>query len=95
MMSVYQILMFLIGLIEKIIILQIIMSWLISYQILNMRQRFVAQIWFGLSQILEPIYKNIRKFLPNTGSFDLGPIVLLLGLFVFKIILNNNIHIFI
>ena len=95
MTSIYQILMLLIGAVRMLIILHFIMSWLISFQILNLRQRLVGQIWLGLNQILEPIYRPIRRFLPNTGTLDLGPVVALLGLYALEIILNNNIQLFI
>ena len=94
MMSIYQILMLLIGAVRMLIILHF-MSWLISFQILNLRQRLVGQIWLGLNQILEPIYRPIRRFLPDTGTLDLGPVIALLGLYALEIILNNNIQFFI
>lgn len=58
-----------------IMIIHIIMSWLISFQVLNLHQQFVAQIWYGLNRLLEPIYAPIRRFMPNTGPLDLSPLV--------------------
>lgn len=58
-----------------IMIIHIIMSWLISFQVLNLQQQFVAQIWYGLNRLLEPIYTPIRRFLPNTHPLDLAPLV--------------------
>ncbi len=58
-----------------IMIIHIIMSWLISFQVLNLHQQFVAQIWYGLNRLLEPIYTPIRRFLPNTNPLDLAPLV--------------------
>ncbi len=52
-----------------IMIAHIVMSWLINFQVLNLRQPLVAQIWYGLNQMLEPIYRPIRRILPNTGGF--------------------------
>ena len=44
-----------------IMIVHIIMSWLINFQVLNLRQPLVAQIWDGLNRLLEPIYAPIRS----------------------------------
>lgn len=58
-----------------IMIVHIIMSWLINFQVLNLRQPVVAQIWYGLNNLLEPIYRPIRNLLPNTGGLDLSPLI--------------------
>ncbi len=95
MTSLYQIIMLIIGAVRMLIILHFIMSWLISFQILNLRQRLVAQVWLGLNQILEPIYSPIRRFLPQMGTLDLSPLIALVCLYAIEIILNNNIGFFI
>ncbi|RBW54892.1 MULTISPECIES: YggT family protein [Ruegeria] len=60
------------------VLIQVIMSWLINFQVLNLHQQFVAQIWYGLNRILEPIYRPIRKVLPDLGGIDLTPLVVLI-----------------
>ena len=77
-----------------IVIVHIIMSWLINFQVLNLRQPIVAQIWFGLNRLLDPIYSKVRQFLPNMGGLDLAPLVFLLGLYAVRIILFNNLAAF-
>ena len=56
----------------------------------NLRQPVVYQIWSGLNQLLEPIYAPIRRFLPNTGAFDLAPLIGLIGVYAIQVILRNN-----
>lgn len=58
-----------------IMIAHIIFSWLITFQVLNLRQPLVAQIWQGLNQLLEPVYRPIRRLLPQTGGLDFAPLV--------------------
>ena len=58
-----------------IMIVHIVFSWLISFQVLNLHQPLVAQIWDGLNRLLEPVYAPIRRWLPNTGGLDLAPLV--------------------
>jgi YggT family protein len=73
-----------------IMIAHIIMSWLINFQVLNLRQPIVAQIWYGLNQLLEPLYARIRRFLPDMGGIDLAPLVAFIGLIAIRIILQRN-----
>lgn len=60
-----------------IIIAQAIISWLVAFNVLDTRNRFVAQIWQGLYQITEPVLRPIRNVLPRS-SMDFSPIVLIL-----------------
>ena len=60
------------------IIAHFIMSWLIDFNVLNLYQPMVSQIWQGLNRILDPIYGRIRQFIPNMGGLDLAPLIALL-----------------
>ncbi|MEM9757265.1 MAG: YggT family protein [Pseudomonadota bacterium] len=94
MTSLFQILLLLIQVAQFIIIAHIIMSWLLTFGVLNGRQPIVAQIWNGLEGLLEPIYRPIRNLLPNTGGLDLAPLIVILGLIILRIILINNAAVF-
>lgn len=90
MYSIFQILLMLIQVAKFIILAHIVMSWLITFGVLNMRQPIVVQIWTGLNRLLEPIYGPIRRALPNMGGIDLAPLIVILGVFAFEIVLRNN-----
>ncbi len=75
MMAIYGPIRLVLDIAFFIMIVHIIMSWLISFQVLNLHQQFVAQIWYGLNRLLEPIYTPIRRFLPDTRPLDLAPLV--------------------
>ena len=90
MQSIFEILLMLIGVVRFFIFVHFIMSWLIQFQVLNIRQPFVSQVWYGLSRLLEPIYAPIRRILPQMGGIDLSPLVALLGLEAIRIVLINN-----
>lgn len=70
-----------------IILAHIIMSWLLTFGVLNPRQPIVMQIFNGLQQLLAPIYDPIRRRLPQTGGLDLAPLVVIFGIYALKIIL--------
>ena len=67
MLSLFQILMLILDIIWFFIIAHVIMSWLINFQVLNLRQQLVAQIWHMLNRLLEPAYSQIRRFIPDFG----------------------------
>jgi YggT family protein len=94
MSSIFEILLLLIGVARTVIFIHFIMSWLISFNVLNARQPFVQNVWYGLERILQPVYQPIRRVLPNLGGLDLSPIVALIGLEIIRIILINNAGIF-
>ena len=80
----------LLNIVWTIVLIHVIMSWLISFNILNVRQPLVGQIWQALENLLQPIYYRIRAFLPNTGAVDLSPLVLLFLIFALRAIILNN-----
>ena len=72
------------------IIAHVIMSWLINFQVLNLRQPLVAQIWDALNRILEPLYSRLRRIIPAMSGIDLAPLIALIGVYILRIILQNN-----
>lgn len=90
MQSVFEILLLLISVVKTVIFIHFILSWLISFQVINLRQPLVAQIWDGLNRLLEPIYGPIRRVLPQMGGLDLSPLVALLAVYAIEIVLRNN-----
>ena len=75
MMAIYGPLKLVLDIAFLLMIVHIIMSWLINFEVLNLRQQFVAQVWVGLNRLLEPIYQPNRRFLPDTRPLDLAPLV--------------------
>jgi len=94
MLSLFQILLLIINLVWWIVIIHIIMSWLINFQVLNLQQPLVSQIWYGLNRLLEPIYGPIRRALPQMGGLDLAPLILIVILYAAQIIIRNNMYSF-
>ena len=58
-----------------LLLVHVIMSWLINFQVLNLGQPLVAQIWQGLNHLFEPVFRPVRNILPNTHPLDLAPLV--------------------
>lgn len=79
MLAIYGPLQLILSVVYFVMIAHIIMSWLINFQVLNLHQPLVAQLWTGLNRLLEPIYTPIRRVLPDTGPLDLAPLVALIA----------------
>ena len=92
MTSIFQILMMILDVVWFIMIAHIVMSWLINFQVLNLRQQLVASIWDGLNRLLEPLYSQIRRFLPPMGGLDLAPLIAFLIVIALEIVLQNNLR---
>jgi len=92
--SLVIILLFIVDIVWWIVIAHVIMSWLIGFNVLNRHQPLVGSIWRGLEGILEPIYRPIRRILPDMGGLDLSPLVLLVVLYGIQVVLQRNAYMF-
>lgn len=90
MSSLFEVFMLILGIAKFLIFVHFIMSWLISFQVLNLHQPFVAQVWDGIERIMQPIYAPLRRILPPMGGLDLSPLVALIGIQILEIVLSNN-----
>ena len=61
-----------------VVIANVVISWLIAFNVLNTSNRFVYSILELTYRLTDPILNRIRRFLPNQGAFDISPIILLL-----------------
>ena len=61
-----------------VVIANVVISWLVAFNVLNTSNRFVYSILEFTYKLTDPILKYIRSFLPNLGAFDISPIILLL-----------------
>ena len=90
MTTLFQALMLILDVLWFIMIAHIIMSWLINFDVLNLRQPLVRQVWDGLSRLLEPLYRPIRNILPDLGGLELAPLVVFIGIIILQRALVNN-----
>ena len=67
-----------------ILIINVIFSWLVAFNVLNTQNRFVNLVLEATDKLTDPPLNYIRKFLPNLGSIDISPIVLILALIFIK-----------
>tara|TARA_B100000900_G_scaffold392650_1_gene388359 strand:+ start:81 stop:371 length:291 start_codon:yes stop_codon:yes gene_type:complete len=78
MIAVFYLVLQILKLYSYVVIANVIISWLIAFNVLNTQNRFVYSILELSYKLTEPFLNKIRRFLPNLGSFDISPIILLL-----------------
>ena len=87
--TLFEIVGYLISVLVMLVIVQFVMSLLISFNVINMHNDFVASIWRAVNALLDPVLRPIRRILPDTGAIDFSPMVLIIGLEVLRIVLRN------
>jgi len=78
MFMVFDIIQFLLHIVTWIIIIQAVLSWLIAFNVINTHNDFVRQVLYALSRMTEPMYRPIRRIMPDFGALDFSPLVVLL-----------------
>lgn len=72
-----------------IVIIQVVLSWLVAFRVINMHNQFVYAVSNALYRLTEPILGRIRRFLPDLGGIDLSPVILILLLYFGQSLLNE------
>ena len=78
MIAIFYLVLQLLKLYSYVVIANVIISWLIAFNVLNTSNRFVYSVLEFTYKLTDPFLKKIRRFLPNLGAFDISPIILLL-----------------
>jgi YggT family protein len=91
LIALLQIVQLLLNLVWWVIVIQAILSWLIAFNVINTHSDFVRTVWNALQKITEPLYRPIRRILPDFGALDLSPLVVLLILYILTNIVIPNI----
>src|SRR3546814_9666973 len=81
LVALIQIINILLNIIWWIIIIQAILSWLIAFNVINTYNDFVRNVLIALDRITAPIYRPIRRIMPDLGALDLSPLVVLLAIY--------------
>ncbi|MFC3098153.1 YggT family protein [Alteraurantiacibacter palmitatis] len=89
LITLSQIIGYLISIVIVLVIAQFVLSLLISFNVVNMQNDFVAAIWRAVNALLDPILNPVRKIMPNTGAIDFSPLVLIIGLNILDIVVRN------
>jgi YggT family protein len=91
MMSAGQLILKILDIYSAIIIASAIMSWLVAFGVVNVRNQVIRVVVDLLYRVTEPVLRPIRRFLPNLGGIDISPVVALLLIIVIQHFIANYI----
>ncbi len=86
--SLINVISYLINIIIILVIVQFVLSLLISFNVVNRHNQFVDAVWTAVNALLDPILRPIRRIMPNTGAIDFSPLVLIIGLNILIMLLE-------
>ena len=92
MRAILNVLFLALDLYKYVIIASAVMSWLIAFGVVNIRNEVVRSIWTTLGALTEPALRRIRRYLPNTGGVDISPVILFLLILLVEQILGLYVY---
>lgn len=92
LISLLQIVGLLISLVSTFVIVQFVLSLLISFNVVNTHNDFVAALWKAVNALLDPLLRPIRRVMPDTGAIDFSPLVLIVLLQIVEKLLEGVIR---
>lgn len=84
---IFQILGVLIQVALMIILVQAVLSWLLAFNVISLQNDVVRGVWTALEKLTDPVYRPIRRILPDFGALDLSPMVVIVTLIILQRIL--------
>ena len=78
MIAIFYLVLQILKLYSYVVIANVLISWLIAFNVLNTQNRFVYSVLEVTYRLTDPILYRIRRLMPNLGSLDISPIILLL-----------------
>jgi YggT family protein len=89
LLSLFVIIDMLLKVLTWIIVIQAILSWLVMFNVVNTQGDFMRNLLYALGRLTEPLYRPIRRILPDFGGLDFSPLVVLLIIYALRILLGG------
>ena len=84
LIAVLEILIMLLWVVSWVLIAQVILSWLVAFNVINTHNDFVRQLVYALDRLTGPIDRPIRRILPDFGGLDFSPMIVLLLIIILR-----------
>lgn len=79
-----ELLRIIVNILMYLVLLNVIMNWLINFQVININQPQVRKLWDLMRRIFDPVYAQIRRVIPPVGGMDFAPMVIIIGLVIIR-----------
>ena len=92
MIAIFYLKLQIIKLYSYVVIANVVLSWLVAFNVINTGNRFVYSVLDFTYRMTEPFLNRIRTFLPNLGAFDISPVILLLLIWIMQMCMEYYIR---
>ena len=90
MSAIGQILIFALDIYMYVIIASVVISWLLAFEVINVRNEQAARLVALLNRATEPVYKRLRKFIPPLGGMDLTQLIVIVAIYLLQNIIMRT-----
>ena len=92
MIAIFYLVLQILKLYSYVVIANVVISWLVAFNVLNTQNRFVYSILELTYRLTDPFLRRIRAFLPNLGAFDISPVILLMLIWIMQMCMEYYIR---
>jgi len=89
LIALFQVIDLVLGLVVWALILSAILSWLVAFNVVNVRNQFVSTVGNFLYRVTEPMLRPIRRYVPDFGGVDVSPVILILVIYFIRSVLRQ------
>lgn len=89
LIALFQIIDLVLGLVVWALILSAILSWLVAFNVVNVRNQFISTVGNFLYRVTEPMLRPIRRYVPDFGGVDVSPVILILVIYFIRSVLRQ------
>jgi YggT family protein len=94
MHALLTVLIYALDLYRWVLIIAVVLSWLIGFNVVNIRNDMVRSIWTAVQALTEPVLRPIRQFLPDFGGIDISPIIAFLIILLLEVFLRDLLSVY-
>jgi len=89
LIALFQVIDLVLGLVVWPLILSAILSWLVAFNVVNVRNQFISTVGNFLYRVTEPMLRPIRRYVPDFGGVDVSPVILILVIYFIRSVLRQ------
>jgi YggT family protein len=89
LIALFQVIDLVLGLVVWALILSAILSWLVAFNVVNVRNQFISTVGNFLYRVTEPMLRPIRRYVPDFGGVDVSPVILILVIYFIRGVLRQ------
>ena len=92
MRALLDVVLMLLNLYVWLLIAAAVLSWLVAFNVVNVRNQFVGMVADFLYRITEPVLRPIRNIMPNLGGLDVSPVILILIIYFIQQVITYYVY---